>query len=284
MKKTLLIAAAALAAGVISSEAQVYSQNVVGYINQVIPAGGYQLIGNQLINGSDANATNGDVNATLINGLVSSPNDPPNLSSNSVMYAWNGSGFAAYYYFNSADATTWENSGGSSPVYPAGWYDGAGTPASISLAGSKSCFIQNHSSAPITVTTVGTVVQGTNSITIASGYNLITLQQPISTNPASATFGLPGNLNSSPVDPPALSRNDTLFSWNGSGYAAYYYFNSADATTWENSGGSSPVYPAGFYDGAGTPMPDTSYPQVNQGFFLYHSGAPITWTTTFSVQ
>jgi hypothetical protein len=41
MKKTLLIAAAALAAGVISTQAQpVYSQNVVGYANVVTPVAG----------------------------------------------------------------------------------------------------------------------------------------------------------------------------------------------------------------------------------------------------
>jgi hypothetical protein len=35
--KTLLIAAAALVAGVVSSEAQVYSANIVGYVNVVVP-------------------------------------------------------------------------------------------------------------------------------------------------------------------------------------------------------------------------------------------------------
>jgi len=40
MKKTLLIAAAALAAGIISSEAQVYSQNIVGYANTVLAGNG----------------------------------------------------------------------------------------------------------------------------------------------------------------------------------------------------------------------------------------------------
>ncbi len=40
--KTLLIAAAALAAAVTSSQAQstVYSQNIVGYVNQVLPGAG----------------------------------------------------------------------------------------------------------------------------------------------------------------------------------------------------------------------------------------------------
>jgi len=41
--KTLLIAAAALAAGVMHSQAQVYSQNIVGYVNQVMNAGFNQL-------------------------------------------------------------------------------------------------------------------------------------------------------------------------------------------------------------------------------------------------
>jgi hypothetical protein len=45
MKKTLLIAAAALAAGVISSQAQnVYSQNIVGYANVATPAAGAQYL------------------------------------------------------------------------------------------------------------------------------------------------------------------------------------------------------------------------------------------------
>jgi len=44
MRKTLLIAAVALAASIISSEAQVYSQNIVGYVNQSAVGGGYSLV------------------------------------------------------------------------------------------------------------------------------------------------------------------------------------------------------------------------------------------------
>jgi hypothetical protein len=40
MRKTLLIAAAALASGIISSQAGVYSQNIVGYVNYVTPTAG----------------------------------------------------------------------------------------------------------------------------------------------------------------------------------------------------------------------------------------------------
>jgi hypothetical protein len=57
MRKTLLIAAAALAAGVISSEAQVYSQNIVGYVNQPIKLG-FNVFANPLDNSVGNSITN----------------------------------------------------------------------------------------------------------------------------------------------------------------------------------------------------------------------------------
>jgi hypothetical protein len=292
-KTLLLAAAAALAAGILTSSAQVYSANVVGYITMVVPANGYQVMGNTLINGSDVNATNNDINEAFTNGFVSSPvpatmanpTQNPALSSNSVFYAWNGSSFGAYYFFNAADATTWEGS-----PSPAGWYTQGGVPAVANLNQGKAAFIYNHSSGPMTNTFIGTVLQGTNTASIIqSGYNFMSLQEPISTNPIVSSYGLPGTLTSSndlnnANDVPTQFSNDAIYVWNGSSFGGYYFFNTADATYWENSGGFSPVYPAGFYDQGGNPMPVTSYPQVNQGFFLYHTGSPITWTNGFAVQ
>jgi hypothetical protein len=58
--KTLLVAAAALAAGLASTMAQaVYSQNVVGYVNIPVSAGAKKLIANQL------NTTNNTLNSLL---------------------------------------------------------------------------------------------------------------------------------------------------------------------------------------------------------------------------
>ena len=71
--KTLLIAAAALVAGVVSSEAQVYSANVVGYANVPLAAG-YTLVANPLDDGNGNQLTN------LVAGL-------PNKSS---VVTWNG--------------------------------------------------------------------------------------------------------------------------------------------------------------------------------------------------
>ena len=53
MKKTLLIAAAALVAGVVSSQAQVYSANIVGYVNYRCPASTLTLLSNPLDDGTN---------------------------------------------------------------------------------------------------------------------------------------------------------------------------------------------------------------------------------------
>jgi uncharacterized protein YukE len=79
MKKTLLIAAAALVAGVVSSQAQVYSANIVGYVNTACPANTFVLVSNPLDDGTN---TANDLFASL-----------PNRSSIQV---WNGSSFISY--------------------------------------------------------------------------------------------------------------------------------------------------------------------------------------------
>jgi hypothetical protein len=145
----------------------------------------------------------------------------------------------------------------------------------------------------MTITLVGTVFQGTNVTTLSTGYNLIGLQEPISTNLVSdvngnlLSYGLPVGMTSSNdiaafQNTPTLQTQDALIYWTGSGYITYFYFNGADATAWENSYGAGPAYPAGFYDAGG--IPPVTNPTVNQGFFIHHLGAPIQWTNSFTVQ
>jgi hypothetical protein len=69
MKKTLLIAAAALAAGVISSQAQVYSQNIVGYVNTPLPLG-TSFISIPLANTAGDSMTNTIPNSGQLDGAV----------------------------------------------------------------------------------------------------------------------------------------------------------------------------------------------------------------------
>jgi hypothetical protein len=74
--KTLLIAAAALVAGVITSEAQVYSANVVGYVNVTLPAGQLVLVSNPLDDGTNTVTSLGAA-----------------LANKSAVQVWNGSGY-----------------------------------------------------------------------------------------------------------------------------------------------------------------------------------------------
>jgi len=268
--KLLLGAAAALALGIGSTMAQTtYSQNVVGYINTVIPANSYVMMGNTLINGSDANQTNNDI-STMVSGLISTAHDG-GTSSNTVLYLWNG-GYTTWYFYNSADALANGNIGQAVQ----GWYDTLGDQLTASVPQGSAIFLKNVFSGPITATLTGNVQQGTNSSQVITvGYNQISLQVPVATNLFAAGFGLPTTLNSTSND--TAPGHDILYYWNN-GYTTWWYYNATDANNSGNVG--QPV--ADFYDSLGNELPA---PPVNAGLFLYHvSGSPIPFTTVFNVQ
>jgi len=76
--KSLLIAAAALTAGLLSAQAQnVYSINIVGYVNTTLKGGKFNLIANPLDDGKGNQLTN----------LF------PTMAKGSSIQIWNGSGF-----------------------------------------------------------------------------------------------------------------------------------------------------------------------------------------------
>src|ERR1700761_8862396 len=109
--KTLLIAAAALAAAVTSSNAQstVYSQNVVGYVNTVLPGGSaLSLVANPL-NGSTNSA-----NVIL-----------PALVGGESVLVWSGTGYYLYQYQGAGVGTglgfqsDWTDNGATPPAPPA---------------------------------------------------------------------------------------------------------------------------------------------------------------------
>src|SRR5260221_9081476 len=134
--KTLLMALAALSAGVLYSNAQpVYSANIVGYANNVIP-NGYTM----LVSPLQASSTN---NAEQVLTC---------LQVGDQLLFWNGSGYSIKLY------------GG-----PGQWFDGVTfNPINApSLPMGTAFFYQNNQSVAETNTSVGTVVL-TNSIGIAS--------------------------------------------------------------------------------------------------------------------
>jgi hypothetical protein len=97
MKKTLLIAAAALAASVISSQAQVYSQNIVGYANIPTPASGAQYLIAVPFKVGVTNGANEVFGSTL-----------PDFS---TLLVWStAANNYTLYYADSGSATLWDDS------------------------------------------------------------------------------------------------------------------------------------------------------------------------------
>ena len=270
--KTLLLAAATVVAGLVSSQADtVYSQNVVGYINVPVAAGKMVFLGNQLVNGTDAGKINNNIQAVLATGLVSDPNG----ANNSVLYYWNGAGYNIYKYYTDADA---QNDLGTAPGTGTGWYAGNGAFANVSLyqGTNGGSFLKNRSAAAITVTLVGTVLQGTNTYGIKPGFNTYTLPEPVSTNLNSALVNFPGT-----SDPNAVI-NDVYYHYNGVNYDILYYYTDADALdSFGVSSGNGWYTALGAFGSANPAL----WPKVGEGFFINHRAATtVTWTNVFNVQ
>ena len=202
MKKTLLMAAAALAAGVISSQAGVYSQNVVGYVNTTLPLG-YSLISNPLSSG----VTNG------LNEIFSS------IPDNTTFLVWTGTGYKYFDY----DTTLGINADGSA------WYDSNLNEAYPPAIPPGIGFFINPGKA-MTNAFAGTVVgvnASTNITSLPLGYSLLGSALPVG-----------GALTNAAVNFP-FSDNTTFLIWTGTGYA-YYDFDrtlgiNADGSPWYDS-------------------------------------------------
>jgi hypothetical protein len=149
MRTKTLLCAAALAAGVATSMAQsnVYSLNVVGYVNVPIPVG-YSLIGNPL------NAGNNTV-SNLFNSAVAS-----GAAVGATVYTWTGTGLNANA--NDQFDGTWQN------------------PA-LALPPGVGFFI-NNPNARFTNTFVGEVNQGALSKSVAQGYTVNSSLVPLTGN------------------------------------------------------------------------------------------------------
>lgn len=266
----LLVAVATLAVSAVTSMAQVYSQNIVGYVNVTVPAHGFNLIANQLVSGSDANKTNNDINS-LFSGLTSDPNGV----NNTVLYKWTGAGYGIYQYFTGADFDTIVGNPPGTSV--AGFYDGAGTlAANVSLNQGSGSFLYNPSASGVTVTMVGTVPQTTNVIAVTPGFNIYSFYAPVATNLESSASlaNFPGT-----SDPNGVS-NDVLYLWTGNGYGISQYFTAADYDVIVGNPPGTTTTP-GFYDGAGTLISSTV--PVGRAFFLRHYGATKYWTNSLVV-
>jgi hypothetical protein len=219
--KTLLLGAAALAAGVMTSMAQnVYSVNVVGYINVPL-ATGYNLINNQLD----------------VDGVDNVETVFPNVPNGCQILQWGGATFLPSITFFTG----------------AGWFDQSLNPATNNVYPGSSFFLYNPGSVT-NVTIVGTVIQGTNTTKVPSGYSFDAVIPPVASD--LDTNGFPTTIN---------GLQYSTFS-NGTYTASYTYFSGAG---WFDQG-LNQVFPT---------------PNVAQGFLIYNPTATTgTWSQQFNVQ
>jgi len=207
--KTLLLTAALAAAGALSSMAQsnVYSLNIVGYVNLTL-TNGFNAVANPLDSGSN----------TIQNVFAT------NLPNGSVVYKFSGGGFNTFYTFARG---SWSGD------------------ASLSPGESVMVLVPSTT----TVTTVGTVLQGTNSNPfLTTGYSLIASQVPL-------TGGIQTTLGYTPT------TGDVVYSWDAIGQA------------WNP-----------FIFGRGGWGPSEPVITPGEGFFLLTGNATPSWTEVFTPQ
>jgi hypothetical protein len=245
MKKTLLMAAAALAAGIITSQAQpVYSQNVVGYVSIPVKTG-YNNIANPLDTGAN----------TLTNIIDNSAG----MWNYTLVYMWNGTGYNTFTLDNAvaggvADAT-----------------DSFAVPSPI-LGPGTAFFFLNNTGVSNLVTIVGTVhTDGTGSGSI--GVTTNGLSSSPSLTFIGSKFPVGGGLSSElqlPATNVSAGIDFTL--------VQIPLINSAGNITGFSTVTVDSSFPTGFgdaTDSVGVPQPIIP---VAQGFFYFNNtGSPKKW-------
>jgi hypothetical protein len=274
--KTLLIAAA-LAAGILTSSAQTYSQNIVGYVNTVLPGGALTLIDNPLLG---PNGTNGATQ--VLTGLVGGE----------VLYVWNNLGYYQYVFAGVGVGT--------GLGYASDWYDlnpgtGAAIPGTVydsvdlvywtpppQIPQGKGVYVQNPGST-LTNTFVGTVILENTNTPVALPGGGLTL--------VGSTVPVGGNLESNYFNMPFIG-GEVVYIWHNTGYYQYVFAGAGV--------GTGLGFPSDYYDlnpGTGAAIPGTVYDSVDlvywtpplnvsvgQGFFVQNPGSTLQWTQNLIVQ
>jgi hypothetical protein len=284
MKKTLLIAAAALAAGIISTEAQsnVYSANIVGYVNTSIPGNNaLTMIANPL----QVVDSNGKTNyaSSALSGLAGGE----------TLYVWKGNGYYVYSYAGAGQGTGlgyasdwYDLYPGTGAAIPGSTYDSVNqvywTPQPV-LPPGQAAFLQNGNTT-FTNTFVGNAItSNTNAPVVIPGNNALTFVSspvPIGGNIEGTNFNLP------------FVGGETIYIWKGNGYYGYSYAGAGQGT---GLGYASDFYD--LYPGTGAAIPGSTYDSVNQvywtpalnlsvgeGFIIQNGGSTLNWTMNLNTQ
>ncbi|HWD19765.1 MAG TPA: hypothetical protein VHB20_10855 [Verrucomicrobiae bacterium] len=215
----------------------VYSLNAVGYINVAVPQG-FSIIADQLwANTSGSNA---------IGQVLVAPQD--GSLDGSKLYKFSGAKYHIYT-MDSGIADSWD------PI--ASGPDADADPgAHVTLNPGEGAFFL--SAAPATFTFVGTVPQGTNSIPLHAGFNLISSAVP-QAGGVTSTLGFPIDFSAA-----GSQDGDKLYTFDHTAGYHIYTVDSGDASGWQS--GQEP------------------HVLVGQGFFyLTTASGPSSWTRVFSV-
>ena len=220
--KTLLITAAALVAGIISTKAQVYSANIVGYVNLPLTAGTLANVSPAL--DLDGTGTNNTVVTVF-----------PNPTIGDTVYAFNGSSYDTLSY-------TVVSLGGHPPVLSTNWYNGATIATNYPINPGRSVFYK--AAVNETNTQTGNVLQGTFTnryFPAAGSISLLSSQIPIA-------GGLTSVLQYNPT------IGDTVYIYNNGTYTTYSF-------TIVSLGGHPPVLSTNWYNGATQVQPSINVGQ-----------------------
>jgi hypothetical protein len=266
--KALLIAAGALAATVISSEAQVYSQNIVGYVN--IPQSG-----NISAFALPLDASGGNAATNIFPNVYNASQGQGPLDGNQL-YIWNGSSFTVYT-FDSLKATGFGNiSDTGSPVAT-----GVALPTPTLNPG-QFVFIDNIYNAT-TNTVVGTVhvdFAATGSQTVGTTTNIVggNLQFVASKLPIaggiSSVLGITNTYNASQGQGPYDGNEVFVPNIGAGGFTGYteYIFDSLQPTGFGNKTDSGSPQTGAQY---AAPEPVI---QVGGGFIIDNIYNSFVWT------
>jgi hypothetical protein len=189
--KTLLIAAAALAAGIISSQAQgVYSQNIVGYVNVPLTNGVLALVAPAL--DKDGTGTNNTVASVF-----------PNPAQGDTVYVFNGVGYTILNF---------QAVGSGRPVvFTTNWFNGSTLATNFPINPGEGVFYLP--AANETNTQVGVVLQNSVTNTFFPAANTLGL--------LSSTIPISGGITSVLGYQP--SQGDTLYQYANGGYKIFNY-------------------------------------------------------------
>jgi hypothetical protein len=206
--KALVLTAALAVAGAATTEAQVYSQNAVGYVNVTFPAG-LTIVANPL------NGTNNEMNTVIL---------LPDAMVGASLYRYDPGtgGFAIYTYAGTA----------------AGWFGAPGDPTTLDPG--EGVFVQSFVSAPFTF--VGEVMQGAlaNPLVGAGQLQLVSSQVPQSL--ALGSSGAAGTLEFAGQDA------DNVYTWDDGTQnylGPWTYFAGTWFGPGMPAGGPGPVIPVG---------------------------------------